>query len=30
LHNLWFRGQRMDVRIERNTAGLVRLSRTVH
>jgi hypothetical protein len=30
LHNLWFRGQRMDVRIERNSAGLVRLSRTVH
>jgi len=30
LHNLSFRGQRVDIRIERTPAGLVRLSRTVH
>jgi protein-glucosylgalactosylhydroxylysine glucosidase len=29
LHNLWFRGQRLDIRIARDTAGVVRLTRTV-
>jgi len=30
LHNLSFRGQRMDIRIERDAAGTVRLARAVH
>ena len=30
LHNLLFRGQRMDIRIERNAAGVVRLTRVPH
>lgn len=30
LHNVAFRGQRMDVRIERDAAGAVRLTRAVH
>ena len=30
LHNLWFRGRRMDIRIERNAAGAVQLTRTPH
>jgi hypothetical protein len=30
LHNLWFRGQRMDIRIARDAAGVVRLTRRVH
>lgn len=30
LHNLWFRGQRMDIRIERDAAGAVRATRTLH
>ena len=30
LHNLWFRGQRMDIRIERGAAGAVRATRTLH
>ena len=29
LHNLWFRGQRMDIRIERSAAGVVRATRTL-
>jgi trehalose/maltose hydrolase-like predicted phosphorylase len=29
LHNVSFRGQRMDIRIERNTAGVVKLTRTM-
>jgi trehalose/maltose hydrolase-like predicted phosphorylase len=28
LHNLWFRGQRMDIRIARDAAGAVKLTRT--
>jgi trehalose/maltose hydrolase-like predicted phosphorylase len=27
LHNLWFRGQRLDVRLSRDSAGVVRLTR---
>jgi trehalose/maltose hydrolase-like predicted phosphorylase len=30
LHNLAFRGQRLDIRIARDAAGVVRLTRTVH
>ena len=30
LHDLRFRGERMDIRIERDPAGVVRLTRTVH
>ena len=30
LHNVRFRGQRMDIRIERNAAGAVRLTRVLH
>jgi hypothetical protein len=30
LHNVQFRGQRMDIRIERNAAGAVRLTRVLH
>jgi protein-glucosylgalactosylhydroxylysine glucosidase len=30
LHNLSFRGQRLDIRIERDAAGVVRMTRTVH
>jgi protein-glucosylgalactosylhydroxylysine glucosidase len=30
LQNLRFRGQRLDIRIERNAAGTVRLSRALH
>jgi len=30
LHNLWFRGRRMDIRIERDAAGAVQLTRTPH
>jgi hypothetical protein len=30
LHNLSFRGQRLDIRIERNAAGAVRLTRVPH
>jgi hypothetical protein len=30
LRNLSFRGQRLDVRIARDAAGLVRLTRHVH
>jgi hypothetical protein len=27
---LWFRGQRLDIRVARDAAGVVRLTRTVH
>jgi protein-glucosylgalactosylhydroxylysine glucosidase len=30
LHNVRFRGQRMDIRIERNASGAVRLTRVLH
>jgi len=30
LHNVWFRGERMDIRIERDPSGVVRLTRTRH
>lgn len=30
LHNLSFRGQRLDIRVARDAAGVVRLTRTVH
>jgi hypothetical protein len=30
LRNLWFRGQRMDIRIARDAAGTVRLTRELH
>jgi len=30
LHHMQFRGQRMDIRIERNAAGAVRLTRMPH
>lgn len=30
LHNLWFRGQRMDIRIARDASGVVRLTRQLH
>jgi hypothetical protein len=30
LRNLTFRGQRMDIRVERDAAGVVRLTRQVH
>jgi trehalose/maltose hydrolase-like predicted phosphorylase len=30
LHNVQFRGQRMDIRIERNAAGAVQLTRVLH
>jgi len=30
LRNLTFRGQRLDIRIERDAAGMVRVTRQVH
>jgi hypothetical protein len=30
LHNVSFRGQRMDIRLSRDAGGMVRLTRTVH